>query len=100
LAEREALVHQSLINQINDLKAQLAAKHKAFEAAESAREGAERRLAATEAKRGQRDLGWEEKYTELTVTHTKVVNDNGAALSHANEKLAAQDGQIKDAADR
>jgi chromosome segregation ATPase len=93
----------SLTNQVNELKAQLSAKTKAHEAAESAREAAERRLAAMDAKRGQRDLGWEEKYTELTVTHTqttKAVNERDAALREAHEKIASRDGDIKDATDR
>jgi uncharacterized protein (DUF3084 family) len=98
--DRDTLIHQSLQTQINDLKIQLAAKSKALEAAETNREAAERRLAAFEAKRGQRDLNWEEKYTELSITHTQTINERDAVLARAQEKIAAKDTVAKESVDR
>jgi chromosome segregation ATPase len=100
IIDRDTLIHQSLQTQINDLKSQLSVKSRALEVAESNREAAERRLAAFEAKRGQRDLNWEEKYTELSITHTQTINERDAALRAADAKVAVKDGEMKESIER
>jgi chromosome segregation ATPase len=96
LAEREALVHQSLQSQINDLKVQLAAKSRALDTADAAREAAERKFVAVDAKRN----GVEEKLNELSISHSKMIHQHDQATRDANDTIATKDGQLKDAIDR